>query len=371
MKIIAFYLPQFHEIPENDEWWGEGFTEWVNVKKARPLFSGHNQPRIPLNGNYYDLSRDDVKKWQIDLAKSKGIYGFCFYHYWFNGHLLLQKPVEQFLNNTSLDFPFCICWANENWTNSWAAGGNKILIAQSYGDKEEWKLHFEYFLNFFRDERYIKEDGYPLLVIYRPDIMDNMNDIIDYWQELAIENGLPGIRIASQYSSIEDLHGDDSRLDYFIEYQPNYAARWVKGWLYNYIRVLKKRVTKIIDRKLPSKYFSTHPIEPRLEMRDYDRYWNTILEHRPLSRKQIAGAFVDWDNTPRKGERGSVCYNSSPEKFKKFFGKLLDKVNREYSTEYIFMFAWNEWAEGGYLEPDEKYGTEYLDAIHECLREIR
>ena len=177
MKVIAFYLPQFHEIAENNEWWGEGFTEWVNVKNAKPLTKNHNQPHVPLNNNYYNLLNDDVKKWQIDLAKEYGIYGFCMYHYWFNGHLLLEKPVEQFLKNKELDFPFCLCWANENWTNVWAAEGNKILISQTYGDQEEWERHFEYFLPFFKDNRYIKEDGCPLLVIYKPDIMENMNEI--------------------------------------------------------------------------------------------------------------------------------------------------------------------------------------------------
>lgn len=367
MKVIAFYLPQFHEIPENNEWWGEGFTEWVNVKKAKPLFEGHSQPRIPLANNYYNLLDDDIKKWQIGLAKENGIYGFCFYHYWFNGHMLLEKPIEQYLRNKDLDFPFCLCWANENWTNAWAAGGNKILISQTYGDKKEWKEHFDYFLQFFKDDRYIKENGCPLLVIYRPDIMENMNEIFDYWQELAKENGFPGIKIASQYSSYEDLNGNDAKIDYFIEYQPNYASRWIKGGVYNSLRQIKKRITNLLDKKLSSKYFSTHLIEPHLEKRDYDAYWKTILEHKPTSAKQIAGAFVDWDNTARKGERGSVFVNSSPEKFKHYFTLLLEKVKREYKNDYIFVFAWNEWAEGGYLEPDKKNGCRYLEAIKEAI----
>lgn len=151
MKVIAFYLPQFHEIPENNEWWGKGFTEWVNVKKAKPLYRGQNQPRVPLQRNYYNLEDVSVQEWQVELAKKYGVYGFCMYHYWFNGHLLLEKPVEQYLKNNKLDLPFCLCWANENWTNVWAAGGNKILISQTYGDKNEWKKHFDYFLPFFKD----------------------------------------------------------------------------------------------------------------------------------------------------------------------------------------------------------------------------
>lgn len=367
MKVIAFYLPQFHEIPENNEWWGKGFTEWVNVKKAKPLFEGHNQPRIPLNKNYYNLLDDDVKKWQVTLAKKYGIYGFCFYHYWFNGKLLLEKPIEQFLNNNQLDLPFCLCWANENWTNAWAAGGNKILISQTYGDRNEWKKHFEYFLPFFRDERYIKEDGCPLLVIYRPDIINYLDEILTYWETMAKENGFNGLKIASQFSDIRDLNGNDSHIDYFIEYQPNFASRWVKGKIYNEIRSFKKRVTSLVDRTFHMTFFSTHLYEAKLEIRDYDKYWTSILKHKPDSKKAIAGAFVDWDNTARKGIRGSVCVNGSPEKFKRYFSSLVEKVKSEYSNEYIFIFAWNEWAEGGYLEPDEQSGFSYLEAIKSVL----
>lgn len=367
MKVIAFYLPQFHEIPENNEWWGKGFTEWTNVKRAKQLLKNQNQPRIPLNHNYYNLLDDETKKWQIDLAKKYGIYGFCMYHYWFNGHLLLEKPVEQYLKNKELDFPFCLCWANENWTNAWAAGGNKILISQTYGSREEWKSHFEYFLPFFKDERYIKDNGCPILVIYKPNIMENMNDIFDYWKELAIENGFKGLKIASQFADKKDLHGNDSRIDYFIEYQPNFASRWVKGPLYNKLRSLKRSIVGQIGKIFKTTYFTTHCLENKLEIRDYDVYWRAILNHKPDSIKAVPGAFVDWDNTPRKEERGSVFYNSSPDKFKEYFAQLVKKARCEYATDYIFIFAWNEWAEGGYLEPDEQNGYKYLEAIRDCL----
>ena len=159
MKIIAFYLPQFHNIPENDEWWGDGFTEWTNVKKAKPLYEGHMQPRVPLGGNYYNLLDDNVKIWQADLAKKYGVYGFCYYHYWFNGKMLLEKPMEQMLANKEVDIPFCICWANEPWTKAWVGDERKLLIAQEYGQEEEWKQHFMYLLPFFKDERYITKNG--------------------------------------------------------------------------------------------------------------------------------------------------------------------------------------------------------------------
>ena len=369
MKIIAFYLPQYHEIAENNEWWGKGFTEWTNVKKAKPLFEGHNQPREPLNENYYNLLDDNIKRWQVKLAKENGIYGFCFYHYWFNGHLLLEKPVEQYLKNKELDFPFCLCWANENWTNAWAADGSKILISQTYGDREEWRKHFEYFLPFFRDDRYIKDNGEPILVIYRPDIMEHMNEIFDYWKRLAIENGFHGLKIASQFSMPDDLGGDDSRIDYFIEYQPNYASRWIKGKTYNFFRLQKKKIATFLDSKFSKNFFSTHNLETHLEKRDYDKFWKAILMHTPESTKSVAGAFVDWDNTPRKGIRGSVFTNSSPEKFQFYFSQLINKVKEEYKNEYIFIFAWNEWAEGGYLEPDANNGYKYLEAVKKSICE--
>ena len=160
MKIIAFYLPQFHNIPENDEWWGDGFTEWVNVKKAKPLFDGHVQPKEPLNDNYYNLLDDNIKIWQAKIAKEYGVYGFCYYHYWFNGKLLLEKPMEQMLNNKKIDIPFCISWANEPWTKAWV-NEKKVLIPQSYGGVNEWKEHFDYLLPFFKDERYIKVHNKP------------------------------------------------------------------------------------------------------------------------------------------------------------------------------------------------------------------
>ena len=192
MKIITFYLPQFHEIPENNEWWGKGFTEWVNVKKAQPLYEGHEQPRVPLNENYYNLLDPNVQVWQAKIAKEYGVYGFCYYHYWFNGKLLLEKPMENMLKNRDIDIPFCVCWANEPWTRAWV-GETKVLIPQLYGEKREWKEHFDYLLPFFKDSRYICDDGKPLVVIYRPEVIECLNEMLDYWNELAIQEGFEGV----------------------------------------------------------------------------------------------------------------------------------------------------------------------------------
>lgn len=370
MKVIAFYLPQFHKTKENDEWWGEGFTEWENMKKAKSLFDGHYQPRIPLDDNYYDLLDDTVKKWQIDLAKENGIYGFCVYHYWFEGKQLLQKPMEQYLENKELDFPFCFSWANETWTNAWAtdAKNRKVLALQTYGDEKAWKKHFEYLLPFFKDQRYIKVDEKPLFVIYRPEEIKCFNEMVDYWQELAKENGLRGLCIASQQRFFPlDKNTDKSRVDYMIEYQPSFANYDCISKREIWMQKLRIRILDIYE-KMTGK--SLRNGFKKLEKSDYDMRWKKILEREPMNEKMIPGAFVDWDNTPRYASKGSVFIGASPEKFKYYFKKQVLHAKNDYKKDMLFIFAWNEWAEGGYLEPDKRNKYAYLEAIKESLTEL-
>lgn len=370
MKIIAWYLPQFHEIPENNEWWGEGFTEWVNVKKAQKFHEEQNQPRIPLNNNYYCLLDVDTQKWQVEIAKKYGVYGFCMHHYWFDGKLLLEKPVEQYLQHKELDLPFCLCWANEHWTNAWVDGGSKILIEQRYGNKKEWKEHFEYFLPFFQDERYIKNEGKPFLVIYRPEIIECLDEMLDYWQVLAKENGLPGIDFAckgADDSGLIEKKSTYQKFSYNIDYQPGKIfGRIIAGK-----HPLRIKVQKFLDKYLSAILhidfwrFSV----PKLKTYDYDEVWENIVKLKPIDEKNIPGAYVDWDCTPRKGIGGSFMIGASPEKFKKYFKKQVLNARENYKKDMIFIFAWNEWAESGYLEPDEKYEYGYLQAIYDVLKE--
>lgn len=366
MRIIAFYLPQFHVIPENNEWWGKGFTEWVNVKKAKPLFKNQYQPRIPKDNYYYNLLDNEVKQWQVKLAKENGIYGFCFYHYWFDGHMLLQKPVEQFLNNKELNIPFCICWANEPWTKAWVSKDDSVLIEQRYGGKKEWKQHFDYLLPYFNDNRYIRNNDKPLFIIYRPEQIECINDMIDYWQELAIKSGLLGIEIAYQHIAFDLLEKkDESRFDYNLEYEPLYALNDFlsseKKHLINLLKKIDDMIFKIFNKKLSDLYLR------KVRTYNYDDIWESCLKHQPTSSKCISGAFVDWDNTPRRAEKGVAYIGATPEKFKKYMIKKIQKTREIYNTDMMFMFSWNEWAEGGYLEPDEKFGDEYLKAIKEAL----
>ena len=369
MKVIAWYLPQFHEIPENSEWWGEGFTEWVNVKKAQKYHKKQYQPRVPLNQNYYCLLNKETQAWQIRLAKKYGIYGFCMHHYWFDGKLLLEKPVEQYLENQDLDFPFCLCWANEHWTNAWKDGGSKILIEQRYGREREWKQHFEYFLKFFKDKRYIKVKGKPLLVIYRPEIIDCLEEMLNFWQKLAVENGLEGLALACKGAD-ESGFSKTACYDNFmlnIDYEP--------GKIFN-MMTQNKHPFRIKIQKLVSKYLSAlfhidfwRISVKKLKVYSYDEIWESILKLMPTDKKNVPGAFVDWDCTPRKGNRGSFVEGASPSKFYYYFKQQLIRTRHIYKKDMLFIFAWNEWAESGYLEPDERFGHNYLKAIHRALKE--
>lgn len=367
MKIIAFYLPQFHSIPENDKWWGKGFTEWVNVRKATSLFENHYQPRVPLDKNYYNLLDYKTMEWQVSLANKYNVYGFCFYHYWFSGKKLLEKPVEMFLKNKSLNTNFCLCWANESWTNVWANGNANVIMEQAYGTKEDWKLHFDYLLKYFKDKRYICNNNKPLLVIYRPELIDCLPEMLDYWNDLAKENGFNGIDYAYQNVSyaLSPLCNNDL-FSYAIEYQPNWALSLRKESKFQHV---KKNVLLFFEKNMKINLREKLQAFSKLSVEDYDDIWNYILKMKPRSDISVPGAFVDWDNTPRKGNRGLVINNASPEKFEKYLIKLIKKAKYEYKKDMIFIFAWNEWAEGGYLEPDEKNKYGYLEAIKKALEE--
>lgn len=377
-KVIAYYLPQYHAIPENDKWWGKGFTEWTNTKKAVPQFEGHYQPKTPLNDNYYDLNDVSVMEWQAKLAKKYGVYGFCYYHYWFKGgKKLLEMPVEQMLADPKVDIPFCLSWANENWTRNWDGGNKEVIAEQDYGDKEDWEKHFLYLLNFFKDPRYITFDGCPVLFVYKPELIDCFNSMVDYWKKRVAEEGFPGIKIVCQFPNL--LYSNDfnirnfdkSRVDYFAKFEPaseqsfSFHQFGLTQWQ-RQVRQIKHMVYRVWD--VLKKKFNLKGRRPVIKgngplVCDYDQCWNVILNREPCLENVINGGFVDWDNTARN-KAGRLYVGSVPEKFEEYMTELLKKPS---ALNVVTVNAWNEWAEGAYLEPDTKHEYGYLEALKNAI----
>ncbi len=359
-KILAFVLPQFHTIPENDEWWGEGFTEWTNVRKAQPLFPGHLQPRVPANGRYYNLLDPATMDWQAQLAKTHGLDGFCYYHYWFNGKRLLDKPLDLLLERGKPDFPFCLAWANEPWTRAWDGGDREVLMPQEYGGESDWRRHFDCLLRFFRDPRYICVDGKPMLLLYRTNSIEDADPMLRLWRQLASSAGFPGLHIVSMMTAF----GTDTRplFDAHTEFEPSYTFRqpltfwWRKRERFH--RKLRRAKLRWLGR-------ADGPVNSF----DYRSVWRAIAA-REIRPNVYPGAFLDWDNTPRRGlERGMVLRNFDRAVFASCFRSKLRQASAA-GSEFLFIDAWNEWAEGTYLEPDEARGTFFLDTIRDAVNEI-
>lgn len=333
------YLPQFHRTPENDKWWGEGFTDWTAVKEARPLFEGHNQPRAPYENNYYDLMEHDTMAWQAELMKKYGIDGQCIYHYYFkDGCMTLEKPAQNLLRWKDIDMPFCFCWANYGWVRTWNndAWADKftkgkeaeVLIEQKYGSKEQWEDHFQYLLSFFKDKRYITLEGKPVFVIYAPDIIYCIEDMLSYWKQRAVECGLPGLYVITCGR----------------EAYRNADAIWVHS---------------------PQMFWNRKKLKNDIDgfRVDYDETWDNILKEpvHPAATTYFEG-FADYDDTPRRGSQGTLVEGFDLEKYYENMVKLYKK-SIEIGNEVVFFNAWNEWGEGMYLEPDEKLGLKPLELL--------
>lgn len=342
-KIIAFYLPQYHAIPENDKWWGDGFTEWTNTKKAKPLFKGHQQPKTPLNENYYCLLDKETQEWQAKLAQDNGIYGFCYYHYWFNGKMLLEKPMELMLENNNITLPFCISWANEPWARTWDGKDKEVLMPQTYGGEKEWENHFNYLLKFFKDKRYIKIDNKPVFLIYRTSSIPNCEKMIEFWNNMCIDNGFEGIYLIETMNSFQNK-SYVSNSSAVVEFEPMLTIRHYLPIYIQAKRFIKKKLS-ILDKL------------------DYEYVWNRVINKNiDYGKKRFLGAFVSWDNTARKGRKGLVLTNFNNKIFREKLIKQLDRSKRN-KDDFIFINAWNEWAEGTYLEPDDFYRNDKLNII--------
>ncbi|GHU72236.1 hypothetical protein FACS189450_09660 [Spirochaetia bacterium] len=382
-RIIAFYLPQYHPVPENDEWWGKGFTEWTNVAKAKPLFRGHYQPHIPADLGFYDLRLPVIREQQADMARDAGIEGFCYWHYWFgNGKQLLEKPFQEILNTGTPDFPFCLGWANETWsTKSWHNKSvlikDKILIEQIYSE-EDYVKHFNYILPAFKDDRYITIDGKPLFVIFKPLGIPDSNKFIECWKKLAQENGLKGIHFVGVVDNLSFRKINETKFKIErpnnITKPSNYylpllnkgfdavnsrgyfrAELYLKGWFYRIIRIGLRRVFKI-SFLLPIDKYKQRDINKYLYV-DEDKWENIYPTIIP-----------NWDRTPRSGRQATVYTESTPDVFKEQIIKCLDLIkNKKDEHKIIFLQSWNEWGEGNYVEPDLKYGNGFLKVLKDCI----
>ncbi len=377
-RVIAYYLPQFHPIPENDEAWGPGFTEWTNVAKARPLFHGHYQPRIPADLGFYDLRLPEIREQQAQMAHEAGIEGFCYYHYWMgNGKLLLQRPFEEVLKSGKPDFPFCLCWANHEWTTkTWQNGGKtKVIAPMLYPGIDDYMAHFQYVLPAFKDRRYITVDDKPIFSIFDPYHFADVARFISCWRELAERNGLPGIHFSAMINNTTTIQRDkegrtvrvipnlessaevfNSILSLGFDSITSYGkARGEMMALGKYKRTLSKFAHKHISFLPALKY--NYPQVVKNFFAPEDRWENVFPVILP-----------QWDRTPRAGISEGIYVNATPENFRKHVVDALKVVaGKEDEHKIIFMKSWNEWGEGNYVEPDLRYGHGFLDVLQKVL----
>jgi len=347
-RVIAFYLPQFHPIPENDAWWGRGFTEWTNVTKARPNFAGHWQPHLPSELGFYDLRVPEVREQQAELAREHGIHGFCYYWYWFNGKRLLHRPLDEVMASGRPDFPFCVCWANENWTRRWDGKDKEILVDQNYSPDDSAALA-DALVPLFQDSRYIRVDGRPLFLVYRIDLIPDVQDHVAIWRERCRRAGVPDPYLAAvQNAKVKDP--TPFGFDAAVEFPPVDCAA--------------ENLRRIIPLENPA--FRGPVLRYPSVVADYlRRGWIPYCQFR--------GVTPMWDNTARRQDDGAVVIGSSPE----MFGFWLERVLRQTRLRHhgdkriVFVNAWNEWAEGNHLEPDLRYGRQYLRAARDALQAAR
>lgn len=360
-RIIAFYLPQFHEIPENNEWWGEGFTEWTNVKRAKPLFKGHVQPKVPGELGYYNLLDPAVRERQAQLAREAGIEGFCYWHYWFgNGRQLLERPFNEVLNSGKPDFPFCLGWANHTWSRkTWTKfekGGSQILMEQTYPGDDDIIAHFHNVLPAFKDHRYITVDGKPLFLVWSAMSLPDPAHFKDLWNRLAQENGLKGIHFVGLRGGPLDCTLDPLEAGFDAVCHENfYHAELKASWLKTYL------FTKI------HRFWAPAPLIRKYHYRDIIKHYFTALDRREDVYPTIV---ANYDRSPRGGNEAVIFYGSTPALFGLHLRQALDVVkNKQDEHKILFLRAWNEWGEGNYIEPDAEFGNQYLDEIRKTCRD--
>jgi len=357
-KLISFYLPQFHPIPENNEWWGEGFTEWTNVTKAQPRFEGHHQPHLPADLGFYDLRVPETRIKQAELAREYGVYGFCYYHYWFNGRRILERPFQEVFESGKPDLPFCLCWANENWTRVWDGGQDQVLLKQDYNKKDNLD-HIRSLLPYFADDRYICVDGRPLFLVYRTSHLPNPQKTAETWREIAIAEGIGDLflaRVNTQYDLFDpSKHGFDASVDF--------APDWTNiGPTLSQVR--GGRTTR------------------RFSLSSSGIHNNRVYMYDNLARSRLNKPDPDylsfpcitprWDNSARREQGATIFLDSTPAKYGAWLSNIIERMKKPSSSygnssRVIFVNAWNEWAEGAHLEPEQKWGRAYLEATRDVV----
>lgn len=348
-RVIAFYLPQFSPTPENDIWWGKGFTEWTNVAKGKPQFKGHYQPHIPADLGFYDLRLAEVREEQSALAQRYGISGFCYYHYWFHGRRMLEGVFEDVLNTGKPDFPFCLCWANETWRKTWDKGQNEILIEQTYSEADDAE-HIKYLIKAFRDPRYIRVNGRPLFVIYRPEMIESrVEGMLEIWNKHLKSEGIPELYICSVRTP--PLPGFEASVDFFPPENVETNTLDKIGW----------KIRQMFSKNGPF---------VRKEYRDVVR--REIAKPHP-DYKTFFCPVPNWDNSARRSFGGAfILSGSSPDEFGGWFQHCVKETVRRLKGDerIVFINAWNEWGEGAHLEPDQKWGLSYLEAVRAVLDSV-
>ena len=359
MRFIAMYLPQYHPIPENDKWWGKGFTEWTNVTKAKPLFNGHKQPNLPGELGFYDLRVHEVREQQAALAREYGIEGFMYWHYWFAGRRILERPFQEVLESGKPDFPFCLGWANETLCGIWHGAPDKILIQQTYPGVEDYKNHFNAILPAFHDSRYILVNDMPLFFIYRPFHIPDCSLFIKTWRNLVKNTGLKGIYFVgfsgdpdNQYNKLLELGFDGVYSQRIDE---------AKEAIININSIINRLKSKLCQKGMKLKYTT----EGIYKYKDFIKY---LIKQNDAKINMYPMLLPNWDNSPRSGSNGMIIENSTPELFQKHLNDVLDIVkNKPIEHRIIFIKSWNEWAEGNYLEPDLLYGRQYLEIFKKTI----
>lgn len=355
VRLISFYLPQFHPIAENNEWWGAGFTEWTNVVKTRPKFKGHYQPHLPADLGFYDLRLAEVRAAQAQMAQQYGIHGFCYYHYWFNGRRVLQRPLDEVLASGEPNFPFCVCWANENWTRRWDGQENEVLLKQNYSLQDDID-HVKSLIPTFKDPRYIKVDGKPLFLVYRASHLPDPATTIETWRREAKSAGLEGLYICCVESFNTD-HGLSPKIgaDAAVEFAPDWNC-------------LPRRIA--VDR--PFRFLQKHLIHgvsKRNYICDYAELAERMLDKPPVDYRRYRCVTPMWDNSARRKQNAFIARDSTPALYENWLGETIkQELRNESSNHLVFINAWNEWAEGNHLEPCERWGKAYLEATLKAAR---